>query len=288
MLKSRRKKKVLIVGSNSILSLQLVNDLAGKYEIDVAFSGKKSGIGPGKSDTTSFSLNHILKSDKKYDFVILLSAYIPYNDKAPTKKLFKVNVGLVEKIVTKFNDSRIVFCSTVSVYNSQGIITESTLPSPVNEYGISKLWAEKILIGRAPSCCILRISSLIGPGMKNAGFVPMIINQALHSGKITLFGNGRRLQNYIDVSSLSEMIVKALKSSYNGILFGVGEKSYSNLEVAQIVQRYTGCEIVFNGTDMTHSSVYDNSFTAGVLKLKKYKSIEKSIEGIIKWKRKEF
>ena len=102
----------------------------------------------------------------------------------------------------------------------------------MNEYGLSKLWAEKIIQRNSKAFVIFRISSLIGENMKSNSFIPKIIDKALNNGKIIILGNGERLQNYIDVRDLSMMIEKSLNSSSNEILLGVTEKSYSNIQIA--------------------------------------------------------
>lgn len=283
-----QKKEVLIVGSNSILSKQLVLDLQSEYNIDVAYSSNTDTI--YNKTINLIKLEEIFTSNKKYDFVIIISAFVPLNNEENNKKLFEVNVELIERIVNKNINSKIIFCSSISVFtpNKNEIISEKTFATPINNYGLSKLWAEKIIEKKANSYSILRISSIIGIGMKPDTFLPLIINDALKNNKIILFGDGLRLQNYIDVSILSKMVKKCLKYEKNEVFLAVGEKSFTNKEIAQIVKNKTNCEIVFESIDNSLSFTFDNSFTKKELNFTYEKKIEQSIEELIEWKRKQF
>ncbi|MES2837187.1 MAG: NAD(P)-dependent oxidoreductase [Bacteroidota bacterium] len=283
-------KQILIVGSNSILSKQLVSDLESEYLIDIAYSGNNPGIESDANSINLIKLDSVFSSNKKYDFVIIISAFIPANNEGNNKKLYEVNVELVERLISKNKDSKIIFCSTVSVFtpNNNEIISKKSTVNPINEYGISKLWAEKIIQKNAKSYAILRISSLMGVGMKSNTFLPLIIENAIKNKKITLFGEGKRLQNYIDVSILSKMVKKCLKYEKNEVFLAVGEKSFTNKEIAEMVKSKTNCEIVFEGIDNSISIEYDNSFTKKELNIIYEKSIEQSIDELIEWKRKQF
>lgn len=283
-------KQILIVGSNSILSKQLVSELENEYLIDIAYSGNKTGIESDNSSINLFKLDSVFESNKNYDFVIIISAFIPANNEVNNKKLYEINVELVERLINKNKNSKIIFCSTVSVFtpNNNEIISKKTVTNPINEYGLSKLWAEKIIQKNAKSYAILRISSLMGVGMKLNTFLPIIIENAIKNKKITLFGEGKRLQNYIDVSILSKMVENCLKYEKNEVFLAVGEKSFSNKEIAEIVKSKTNCEIIFEGIDNSLSVEYDNSFTKKELNLTFEKSIEQSIDELIEWKRKQF
>lgn len=279
-------KKGLIIGSNSIVSEQLVNNLSKNYQIDIAYSASKCGVNSIHPNFRKLNLSDCFNSNVTYDFVIIISAYIPNGNDLNINKLFEVNIDLVEKITLKFPESKIVFCSSVSVYTSNNkIIDEKTETNPINEYGLSKLWAEKIIQRNSKSFTIFRISSLIGAKMKSNSFIPKIIDKALKDKEIIILGKGERLQNYIDVRDLAIMIEKSLDITKSEILLGVGENSYSNLQIAKMVQQVTGCEIQFNGTDDAASYNYNSSYTYTTLNHQSTVKIEDSIKELILWKR---
>ncbi len=281
------RKSTLIIGSNSILSKQLVIDLGDIYDIDIAYSGDKSGVEKAEN-VDLISINNLFLTSKTYNYVIIISAFIPDNKTINTQKLVDVNVSLIEKITLKFNQSKIIFCSSVSVYSpTSNVITEKTAVNPINEYGISKLWAEKIIERNCQSYAIFRISSLIGAGMKNNTFIPLIIDNALTHKKITILGNGSRLQNYINVCDVSKLIISSLSYNENELFLAVSKKSYSNTEIANTVKKIANCDIVYQGIDNSLSVSYDNTDTIHTLNFNEEKNIETSIKEIIAWKQKQ-
>jgi len=280
-------KKILILGSNSILSKCLIGSFSSECAIDVAYSGEKSGIEKNKNVNTISLVE--LNPKKDYDVIIIVSSFIPEKSEQNNEKLFDVNVKLVGRIIKWFPKSKIIYCSSVSVFapNNQGINEKSTV-SPVNEYALSKLWAEKIIQRNAKSYCILRISSLIGKEMKENTFLPMIINKALEIKKITLFGDGERKQNYIDAEQVAKLILACMDYRKNNVFLAVNNYSYSNKEVAELVQKQTNCEIEYAGIDESISAIYDNSYTKQELNFTLNKTIEQSVKEIIEWKQKTF
>lgn len=278
------KQKILIFGSGSILSSELVRIWEDIYDVTIGFSGEKSQIKSQK--VKSNSISDILNLDSKFDIVVIISAYIPVKNQ-DSKKLYDVNVNLVEKIVTQFHESKIIFCSTISVYNpiSNGKIIEDDLLLPQNEYAISKLWAEKIITTRIKNYAIFRISSLIGEGMNENTFVPYVLNSAIQKKKIVLFGNGKRLQNYIHVSDLANMINNSIKEDARGILLGVNTESYSNLEIAQEIKKmFPEIKIEFEKNDESLNYCFDAKKTFDLLKYIPKKKINNIIEDLVQWK----
>lgn len=257
------------------------------YRIDVAYSGENCGV-VKTSTVNTVPLNN-LSGHEHYDFVVIISAFIPDVNEQHSRRLFDINVGLVEQLVMQYKVAKIIYCSSVSVYGpTSETILESNITAPANEYAVSKLWAEKIIQRNAKNYVILRISSLIGVGMKGNSFLPAIVNQALSGGKIQLFGNGERKQNYVDAEELSHLIAATLEYSKNNVLLAVSNHSYSNKEMAGFVQKWTNCEIEYSGKDNTPSSVYDNTYTRSELNFSFAKKIEDSIAEIVEWNKKQF
>ncbi|MCE3280302.1 MAG: hypothetical protein K0S44_2493 [Bacteroidetes bacterium] len=282
-------QNILIIGSNSIVSEQLVMQLSGKYSIDIVYSSEKCGVSNDRFDGEAIPLVRLFSLEKTYDYVIIVSAFVPQKGESSITRLFEINVDLVERITLKFRDSKIIYCSTVSVYSpSKNEISEITLTNPVNEYGLSKLWGERIVQRNSVSYSIIRISSIIGPGMKVKTFLPRIVVDALENKKITLTGDGSRLQNYIDVADLCKLIERSLNYQKNAVFLAVGSKSYTNKQIAEIIAKNIPLQLLYEGVDESASYEYDASFTNEVLNFAHIISIEESIEKIIEWKRKKY
>lgn len=190
--------------------------------------------------------------------VMHLAACIPTPANAAPEELVPVNVDLVAKLVNAYPDARHVLASTVSVYGvpvSLPLTLESQPNSP-NAYGLSKLDAEKI-IRKLQNHAVIRFSSLVGAGMKAGSFIPAVVSAA-RTGKIRLLGNGERLQNYLDIGDAALMCIRAANINKSFIALGIGERSYSNNEVAGILSKLTGASIIHEGDDPSPSFVYDS------------------------------
>lgn len=276
-----KNQSILIFGSNSVLSVALFNLLNQQYDITFVYSGNNY---KKLADNTNYiTLQQALITNKQYQYVIIISAIISITN-ADTQTLFRVNVDLIKQIALKFNQSKIILCSSISVYqpNNQITINENTLLFPQNEYAISKLWAEKIIETYAKSYVIFRISSIISKNIKPTTFIPIIINQAKQHNLITLFGNGSRKQNYIHVNDLAKLIAQSFKLSINCICLGVSDKSYSNYEIAtEIKNQMPNIDIEFKGEDASNAYCFDASKTYDLLGYKPGVTIKQMISELI-------
>ena len=216
---------------------------------------------------------------------LMISAFIPNTKIAYNynQDLFNVNVEFVNKIVQHFKDSRLIFASSVSVYNNAGdVIKENSALNPSSSYAVSKLWGE-IIVKQVNSYSIFRISSLIGKGVKGETFVPMIINQSIQKKSITLFGSGERKQNYINYSDVAQLFISAAHLNNNSTYLAVNPYSFSNIEVAEKVKSlFPAVNINYLGKDSTESFIYDGSKTFAELNFTPSISLTDSILEIIK------
>ena len=272
--------KILIVGSNSILSKAILIEHQSD-QVDMIYHDKPT-------DYYS-NLIHISKLNElgdNYDLVYLVSAIIR-NNVDDTELLFDVNVKLIQTISNLFKSARLIYFSTVAVYDAleSGFIDEKTKASPCSFYGISKLWGERI-VSQHKKYTIIRISSLYGEGMKQTTFLPIIIKDALTKGRITLLGDGSRKQNYISVSDVAVLAKKLALMDQNMLQLAVGEFSYSNKQIAEILQNILSCEIIYSGFDNTRSVEYNQN----TIPYDEYNlvNIEKGIKTLITWIKEQY
>src|SRR5215471_20579196 len=200
-------KKILVVGANSFLARAVIektaplNRLTGVYHVD------RSNPVP---EVQYISVQDMGQLRDEFEVVFMIAAYIPDESHQPDlDKLEIANVKLPELVCTKFKNARIIYASSVSVYGSAGgKFDERSLPRPTTPYGSSKQRGENI-IRTHPSYASIRISSMYGPAMKPHTFLPRIVKQALLNKRISLWGTGKRLQNYIHVRDVAEIFIRA-------------------------------------------------------------------------------
>lgn len=272
--------KILLVGSGSILSKAILLQHSTD-EVHLLYHKK-----PTEQSPNQFPISDLKNLKSDYDIIYIVSAIISNNPEDCTS-IYHVNVQLVHLISQQFPKAKLVYFSTVSVYDglTEGEINETTLPSPESIYGISKLWAEK-LVSQHPKFCILRIASMYGIGMKNTTFLPKIIDDALTKKQITLLGNGARKQNYIHANDVARLAKNLALLGENMIQLAISQENFTNTQIAEIIQKYTNCTIGFQGIDETRSVAYhQNTYPFSEYNMT---TLENGIKELIEWKRKQF
>jgi len=284
-----KKTSHLIIGSNSFLGVTLSKVLK-KQDAHVVgvYHKNKNNL---NSDIQNIPIRSWDDLDDNFNVVHIISAFIPEDKEngAVKQRLFEVNVDLVRRICEKFQNAKIVYCSTVSVYqNTTNIITEGSHVKPISAYGNSKLEGEHI-VRQHKNYAIVRISSMYGPQMKLTTFLPLIIRNAITKKRITLFGDGNRLQNYIHVCDVAKYLVAASTYDKNETFLATHSKSLSNTTIAQQIRAILeDISIEFVDVDDSNSYLYNNQFTNTTLNTNCSIDIEKGLTQLITWMKKEY
>jgi UDP-glucose 4-epimerase len=271
-------KNVLITGANGFLGRAIARSHPADWRmIALVRSGQMS---PLPEFAAVFDLAELLHADRSFDVVLHLAARIPDRANPEPADLRATNVELVERLLRKYPDARHVLASSVSAFGRPvvqrlSINTPSEAPAA---YGASKLAAEQA-ISAAGRHAILRFSSLIGCGMKTGSFIPSAVAGA-RSGTIRLFGDGQRLQDYLDIDDAAAMCIQAAEHDGSFRALAVSGQPYSNLQVANILAGLTGATVVFSGADATPSYTYERE-ADGVLSPPR-KSLATTLEEMIK------
>jgi len=274
--------KVLVIGSNGFIANNLINQLKKEHYVVGAYNFNKQNL---CEDINHISIDKLDSLDSEFDQVYLLSAFIPVGQisNSERKSMFEANVELVDLVCKKYANSKIIYCSTVSVYNLKGAeIFESDNEGGLNEYGLSKMWGERI-IRTTKNYSIVRLSSVYGTGMKLNTIIPTYISQAIKNNEIKIWGNGSRKQNYIHATDAVNFLISASVLGENDVFLGTACESVSNFQLAEIISNKTGCKVTFIGNDESSSFYYDNKYTQAKLDYKPSISLEEGIESLIKW-----
>ncbi len=274
-------KKVLIVGSGGFLASHVAAVLRRQPGTLIIGFSRKPVADPALAANYT-GLDSLSKEHPQFDEVYMLAAFIPYGRfNEPNKEFVDTNIGLVLKVSALYPAAKIIYASSVAVYGQvkdMPVLLDSPFVDP-DLYGLSKLAAEAV-VKNHDRFSVIRFSSLVGEGMKAPTFITLMTIAAT-AGTMTLYGDGSRLQNYIDTRDAAEMCVAAASQPVNLVALGVGQKSYSNKEIAGIIQQYTNAAIQFQGEDNSPSFVYDTAPSYHLLNYTPAYSIEQSIKEII-------
>ncbi len=248
----------LVIGSNGFLGQRLV---AALRERRVSVQGvSRSPLANEEIPTCRADELGTLACD--FDGVYLLAAVIPYGalDRV-TPELIASNVSLPQQVVERFPAARLVFASSVAVYGAP-------LRSPIDEehpflrpsaYGLSKALGEQTVAAHG-NAISLRFSSIYGPGMTAATFLPKLIRRGREEDRLILFGDGSRRQDYLHVDDAVRMLLAAGGSGRTGVFNAAHGSSATNREVAQLVSERLGrIPIEFNGDDDSPSFEYSRT-----------------------------
>lgn len=168
--------KVLVTGSSGMIGSHLVQSLMHNGNEVIGLDIKNGSFG---NDNYSFypidlgdinAIETVFKREKP-DRVIHLAALAHPLGKSDLdfKRITHINVECAEnifKIAEKYN-SPLLFISTVDVLGmTRGLITPSTIPNPVTDYGITKFQAENKLKSISTAFDIFRFSPVYTQDIK--------------------------------------------------------------------------------------------------------------------------
>ncbi len=221
-------------------------------------------------------IENIFKTEGPFDGVLHFagSTSVAESVKDPSQYYYNntvSSIGLLN-IALAYKTRCFVFSSTAAVYGhpEESPIKETITPSPINPYGSSKWFFEKVLadVGKVHPLkwCALRYFNAAGADSSGSlGDIRFpsthLIPASLEAAeglrpKLELFGDdyptndGTCIRDYIHVSDLASAHVLALETLLNeGISgcynLGTGHGS-SNKEIIEVVRRVTGKEVPVN------------------------------------------
>ena len=129
-------------------------------------------------------------------------------DEGPTREdYFRINdlgTQRILEIAEQKNIKQFLFFSSAAVYGNQNPASEDTPPMPINDYGESKLAAEKRItewVNKDPSryAIILRPSVVYGP--HNKANIYRLIKQVYH-GKFSMVGRGKNIKSVAFINNV--------------------------------------------------------------------------------------
>lgn len=232
--------KVFIIGGSGFIGSKLVEILLQKSYRVTIFDKVISKKFP---DITIIGdvrdLKALSRAMNNHDVVINLAAE-HRDDVDPISLYYEVNVlGMKNTLIASElnNISRIVFTSTVAVYPLDiGNPDENTEPAPFNDYGNSKLKAEKLLLEWAEkfdnSCLIVRPCVVIGEG--NKGNVYNLIKQ-IHSGYFIMIGDGNNKKSMCYVENLVSFIKDRMNHTQTELINFADKPDLKSIEIVRII-----------------------------------------------------
>ena len=260
--------KIAVTGASGFIGTELLALLNKREDVSVtALTRDASGHEDSERcewRSTDYSFEDLVSALDGADVIIHLAG-VRGTENDPVK--FLINEVMTDRIMQamwRCHAKRIVFASTMSVYNDDSLMpwTEDAPLKGRSCYGDSKADCERTIRDYAEkhdiTYGIARIAQVLGEGEKRRGMMNVFLDTARDHGTIKVMGRSVLKKQYIYVKDLVEVLaVLALGNERyradSNIIVNVGmPEAYSNLEVAQTVN-----EVYGNPTPID----YDDSYT---------------------------
>lgn len=185
-------------------------------------------------------------SFSSYDVVLHVAAIVHKQEREFSKEeYFNVNRDLAVKVAKKAKDSGVaqfIFLSTMSVYGVvNGVITKDTELKPFNDYGKSKLEAEREILSledNSFTVTVLRSPIVYGKGCKGN-----YVKLSKFAKKIPFFPDYNCARSMIYIENLCRIMKKAIDENMGGV-FCPQDNSYVNTsQMVKLVAKANGNSI---------------------------------------------
>lgn len=249
---------ILITGAGGFIGNHLCDSLNKEHELFRIYSSSNS-ISEGNSFAVDFkdrkatqNLIDIL-SKLKIGSIIHLASKMASTDEIENLQTLKDNIAITENLVLlvkKVRPKILIDFSSMSVYpNRSGLFSEDSLPGPQKNtdcfYGLSKYCSEVIIdfLMRSEKIRIvhLRVSQVHGKGMSKNRIIPVMQKELEESNTITVFGNGERESNFLEITKLTEVVEFFLHNEISGV-YNVGDQNISYYNIAKTLLEQYGDE----------------------------------------------
>ena len=234
--------KILITGCNGFIGKNLTDafkkehDIIGLGRAEISRADVRKYISCDIADRQRLS-ECIQKYSGSIDIVIHAAAEISDD----VEKLYNTNCLGTQNIADfakTAGASCFVYISSVPVIGIPQYvpITEKHPVKPATVYHYTKYFGEQIVQGLG-ACGIrhgcLRIPSPVGYGMPDNKIFSVFVKRCLENQPLQIYGNGMRVQNYLDVRDLTCAVDRFIESDANGV-YNIAGNSISDMELAEL------------------------------------------------------
>lgn len=180
---------------------------------------------------------------RRPEAIIHLAAAVPHSIHYPDTNASAAITRAVDKTVHDAAAEwgcRIVYASTCSLYDKRtpAIKYENTAVDirPDSPYMQAKCDGEQ-MFGTLPSFSVLRVPAPIGPGLPDTVVAKRFLNLAMAGQTIRVWGTGMREQNYVDVSDIADIFLRAAFSKSQGLFNIAADAPTTMLDLAEKIAR---------------------------------------------------
>jgi dTDP-glucose 4,6-dehydratase len=190
---------------------------------------------------------------------------------------------------------KLIVMSTDEVYGSVDEITNHNLLDPTNPYSASKAAADMIVnsykhMYEKMDIVTLRSNNITGQGQFIRSIIPRFSCLGLLGKKMTIHGTGEQRRRYLWVGDVIKALLLLSDKAEQNKIYNIGHnKSYSNIEIAEMIGEYLGLrDFISYGEDRAfNDTIYPCDFSAiqKDLNWTPTRDLEEFLPDLIEWYR---
>jgi len=180
------------------------------------------------------------------DAVVHLAAAVPHSYRYPDNDQSAMLTKVIDRNIADavaYWSCPVIYTSTCGLYERRTDRLKSEYDESVicirSPYFAAKYEGEKVF-GRLANSTILRLSAPIGPGLKRKVVLGRFLETAKAGGIISVWGSGRREQNFVDARDVAMAVGLALAKGGAGVINIAGRRAITMLELAKTVTEIVG------------------------------------------------
>lgn len=249
---------ILITGINGLVGKGIASVLSHNHKI-IGISKSHSNKTGLVIDYYSIDISKDIETEKIYklDFDLIIHCAASLDKDPFSIELITTNCNGIRNIakLVKEKKCKIIYISSIPIIGDpiQIPITELHPVNPKNNYHLTKFFGEVYLNNTIDkkNLVIIRLPSPIGRDLPQNRILSVFVKRALQNEDITLLGEGKRIQNYINVIDIGDAINKIINNDIFGVYNIAHVKSFSNRELAErcISVLSSKTRIKYNGED---------------------------------------
>lgn len=171
-------------------------------------------------------------------------------------KVLDANTTYLSTLLKDANFDKIVYISSTRLYldSSRSLENEDLLIGFKDKrrlFNLTKAVAEELIKLSGKKFVILRPSNVYGGAIKSPLFLPSIVRDAVNCGKVKMYVPPSYAKDYVSVKDVSRCVLEAcLTAKLDNDIFNVAAGvNVSAIEIAQVLQTHTNCNVEWIETD---------------------------------------
>lgn len=227
--------RILVTGGRGFIGQHLLQDL-----VNVGYNDLYSLSRIESSDSRHFKAD-ITNKEEISQIISRINPDIIFHlagiTKGSKEELFNINAIGTKNILGSY-DKKLILLSSGLVYQfNDPPFKEEMVSDPTDNYGQSKLQAEKLCLDRKK--IVARASVVYGPRQTSSQFIPALI-ESIKSKTPFKTSKGEQTRDFIYVKDLTSALIKMINIDFTGVMNLGSGKEYKLLEVIKLAKHLFG------------------------------------------------